>query len=214
MNFYHLTRLIFATLLPILLSTACANKYTYNDNFLNEGPVFVKVAEPVPEPIPEPTPEPEMSVAAQNSAAISAFEEIGFEAEETDKGVVVYLPPTIYFEGSKSDIGLDARSKIAEIAKEVNKEYLQEREIEVSGHTDTSGPEDINLALSKKRAEAAASELVFSKVRVTRMFTRWYGESAPRAPELNEDGSVNTENQKLNRRVEFVILNPHQNDST
>ena len=42
------------------------------------------------------------------------------------------------------------------------------------------------------------------------LITTWYGESKPRFAEFNEDGTVNQENRSLNRRVEFVILNPGQ----
>lgn len=209
MYFYSpVSRIAVATAI-LLFATACTSDHVLNDNFPN-GPVWVKKVEPAPEPVPEPEPEPEPepSLAELNEKAVSAFEDQGFEAEITDKGVVVYLPPTIYFEDSKSDINLEARLKIGEIAQEVNKDYLRDREIEVSGHTDSVGDEAINLALSKKRAEAAASELVFSKVALTRMITRWYGESSPRLPEINADGTVNKQNRSLNRRVEFVVLNP------
>jgi len=196
-------------LLAVLVGvSACSSDLVVNKDYKTSGPIWVKKQEPAPPPPPEPEPEPVMSLAQQNSQAVSAFEDQGFEAEITEQGVVVYLPPTIYFEGSKSDINLEARAKIAEIAAEVNKDYLVGREIEVSGHTDSVGDAEINLALSKKRAEAAASELTFSKVAVTRLVTRWFGETRPRLNELNEDGSINRTNRDLNRRVEFVILNP------
>ena len=203
----------FASLLLLascLMYGGCSSNLVLNDD-LSTGPIFIpqKVI-PAPEPTPEPVPEPVMSVSQQNSQAISALEDLGFEAEESTKGVIVYLPPTIYFEGSKSDIDLSARSKIAEIAKEINKDYLVERKIEVSGHTDSVGDAKINLALSKKRAEAAASELIFSNVSLTRLVTKWFGETRPRRNEFYPDGSLNKENRALNRRVEFVILNPNQ----
>ena len=175
----------------LTLTSACSN-YVYSPDPTAEA-FFVKKG---------------MSVAEQNTKAATALQDKGFETEETAKGVIVYLPPTIYFEDAKSDINLLARTKIAEIAKEVNKQYLRARNVEISGHTDSVGDEQINLGLSKQRAEAATSELVFSKVQQARLITTWYGESKPRFEEFNEDGSVNQENRSLNRRVEFVILNP------
>ena len=184
--------------------------YIYNNN--PTGPIFVKrvLSEPTPEPVIEPEPEPVvLSVDQQNQQAVLVFDEKGFDTEITDKGVVVYLPPTIFFAGSSSSIDLDARTKIAEIAAEINQPYLSKRIVEISGHTDSFGEEEFNFELSKKRAIAAAAELIFSNVNKTRLNTLWYGETAPRAPEINPDGSINTDNRNLNRRVEFVILNPY-----
>ncbi len=157
---------------------------------------------------PEPVVAPVMSISAQNKQAVEALNAMGFETEESEQGVVVYLPPNIYFSSSSSDINLDARAKIAEIASEVNKEYLSEREIEVSGHTDSVGSNEANFATSKLRAEAATGELVFSKVALTRIKTTWFGEEQPRVEEVGADASVIEENRALNRRVEFTILNP------
>jgi len=85
---------------------------------------------------------------------------------------------------------------------------LLDREIEVSGHTDSVGSNEANMATSKLRSEAATGELVFSKVPLTRIKTTWYGEERPRVDELDSDGQPIPENRALNRRVEFTILNP------
>ena len=150
----------------------------------------------------------ETIVAQQNNRAITELNSLGVDAEQFEKGVIIYLPPDINFEESKADIKLKARSKIAEISRELNKEYLADRYIEVAGHTNSNGDADVNLEISRKRAEAAAEELVFSNVSLTRLTITWHGEEKPRFPEFNADGSVIVENLELNRRVEFIILNP------
>lgn len=195
------------TVTYLLSLSACANK-VYNPDWAKNGePIWVDpvAAAPAPAPAPEPT---ALSVSEQNSRATNVFNDLGFEAEETEQGVLVYLPPSIYFASSGSDINLDARAKIAEIANEVNKDYLIAREIQVSGHTDSVGTADVNMATSKRRAEAATSELVFSKVRLTRIKTTWFGETQLRMKERDTNGKVIPENRALNRRVEFTILNP------
>jgi len=198
----------------ILLLAGCSSKLVYNEGFPKTGPMFVEATVPVPEPIPEPEPapqpEPEPTIAELNERAVESFTEVGLEAEQTDRGVVVYLPPEIYFQSSAAKIDLDARQKIAQIANEVNKDYLAARQIEITGHTDAAGSPENNLALSKMRAVAAAGELVFSRVAETRLKTMWKGESAPRYPEIRSDGTVNYKNRARNRRVEFTILNPGQ----
>ena len=192
------TKFYCALILIGFLLSGCSN-YQYNPGFFNkDGPMYVKKV----------APEPAMSVAEQNSQAIAAFSDKGFEAVESDKGVIIYLPPNIYFSSNTAEINLDARAKIAEISTEINKDYLVDREIEVSGHTDSVGSPEANMATSKSRAEAATAELVFSNVAVTRIQTTWFGEDQPRVAELDSDGQLIAGNRALNRRVEFTILNP------
>jgi len=149
-----------------------------------------------------------LTIEKQNSKVVSKLTSLGIEAVESEKGVIIYLPP---FEESKSDISLDARVKITEISRELNKGYLVNRDIEVSGHTNSNGEADVNIDISKKRAQAAAEELVFSNVELNRITTTWHGEEMPRLPEFDADGNRIQENLNLNRRVEFIVLNPDKN---
>ena len=149
-----------------------------------------------------------LTIPEQNEKAVAVFTDKGFEAVKTEKGVSVYLPPTIYFDSSKSNINLEARTKIAEIAQELRQPYLSARTIEVSGHADSSGDKTLNMKISKERALAATAELVFSKISKLRLITTWHGETKLRVPDINQDGTINKINRNLNRRVEFNILNP------
>ena len=205
-----ISRLSIVALIMLLIS-ACKTGYVYNDE--RSGAIFVKPKPAVPKPVPKPfiraRPKlPKISIFQQNQRAITVLNEKGFEAEEHEKGVVVYLPPTIYFKDSQSTITLTARTKIAEIAQELLLPYLSNRSVEVSGHTDTLGSSLKNMALSKERALAATAELVFSKVPNSRLSSSWFGETRLRVKDHNQDGSLNVENRNLNRRVEFLILNP------
>lgn len=217
MNIQTIFKLV--ALSAVFVFAGCSKDHVFNEDWKTSGPIFVKKAPapepapapaPEPEPIPEPVPEPP-SLDELNARAIAAFTDLGLEAESTNRGVNVYLPPEIYFDGATSKINIEARSKIAQIASEVNKDYLRNRSIEVSGHTDSTGPAEVNMRLSKERAVSATGELVFSKVAKTRINTVWKGETQLRYPELREDGSVNRENKARNRRVEFTILNPGVN---
>ena len=202
---------LFLILIVASFMGGCKTGYVYNDD--RSGPIFVKPRPAEPKPVPKPFKvlKPDvvrLSVAQQNKRAVSTLIGKGFDAVENDRGVVVYLPPTIYFKDSESSITLVARSKIAEVAQELLLPYLAEREVEVSGHTDTLGSSSANMALSEKRALAATAELVFSKVPKTRLSSTWFGESRLREPDFDQDGSINLDNVNLNRRVEFTILNP------
>lgn len=72
--------------------------------------------------------------------------------------------------------------------------------IRINGHTDNQGEEDYNLTLSEKRAEAVVQYLVQKGISEERLQFRGFGETQPMSSNDTAEG------QKLNRRVEFVIL--------
>lgn len=73
-------------------------------------------------------------------------------------------------------------------------------EIEVSGHTDNVGTDEINLKLSQERASAVQKYLIDSKIASNRVKSKGYGKTKPVAPNDTD------ENRQKNRRVEFTIL--------
>jgi len=73
-------------------------------------------------------------------------------------------------------------------------------QIEISGHTDTSGPDQYNLGLSERRAKAVMKYFSDKGVPKDRMTVLFFGETKP--TESNET----KEGRKKNRRVEFKIL--------
>ena len=74
--------------------------------------------------------------------------------------------------------------------------------IEVGGHTDSRGSDALNLRLSQRRAESVLEYLAQAGVSRSRLSAVGYGEARPVASNDNETGRA------LNRRVEFVVLNP------
>ncbi|MBN2429714.1 MAG: OmpA family protein [Deltaproteobacteria bacterium] len=72
--------------------------------------------------------------------------------------------------------------------------------IQVAGHTDSTGSEEYNRALSVRRAEAAKSALVGFNVNPARMTTIGYGESQPVADNSTPEG------RQMNRRVQITIV--------
>lgn len=75
--------------------------------------------------------------------------------------------------------------------------------LRVSGHTDSYGSEDFNLALSKDRAKVIRDYMVlFAGIQPDRVEHDGYGSSQPIVEENTE------EDQALNRRVEFEIYRP------
>jgi len=71
--------------------------------------------------------------------------------------------------------------------------------IEISGHTDSQGREEMNLALSQSRATAVLSELQRRRVLTGEFEAKGYGEALPIAPNDTETG------REANRRIEFRL---------
>ncbi len=73
--------------------------------------------------------------------------------------------------------------------------------LEIQGHTDKTGPEDWNLLLGKKRAEAVMDYLYKQyHVPLYRMQVIGYGSSAPLGDNATKEG------REQNRRVEILVF--------
>lgn len=72
--------------------------------------------------------------------------------------------------------------------------------IEISGHTDNTGSLSLNMRLSETRAQAVVEYLVQKGVARSRLEFKGYGPDQPIADNATAEG------RKMNRRVEFKIL--------
>lgn len=72
--------------------------------------------------------------------------------------------------------------------------------IEISGHTDNTGSDEINNKLSLERANAVKENLLKGGIDQVRIKTKGYGKSKPKADNATEEG------RQINRRVEIEIL--------
>ncbi|MBL4653606.1 MAG: OmpA family protein [Flavobacteriales bacterium] len=70
----------------------------------------------------------------------------------------------------------------------------------LDGHTDDSGGDISNLALSQRRAEAVKRRLVEDGIDASRIIVKYHGESVPIADNSTEEG------RQKNRRVEMEIV--------
>src|SRR4029077_19226274 len=104
---------------------------------------------------------------------------------------------TIYFDFDKSDLRADAREGL-----QSNATYLKGNssvQVTIEGNTDNRGSNEYNLALGKRRADAAYKYLVDLGVESARMTTVSYGEEKPAAEGHNELAWAK------NRRDEFKV---------
>jgi len=106
----------------------------------------------------------------------------------------------ITFEPSSSNLTPDSRAIIDEISQIMR--TCPDAQIEVSGHTDSQGREEMNLDLSRARAKAVYNTLKIMRVGVKSLTTEGYGESQPIADNSTEEG------REANRRIEFRLITP------
>ncbi|WP_343486259.1 OmpA family protein [Allomuricauda sp. d1] len=104
----------------------------------------------------------------------------------------------VYFDTNKSNVkgtSAETLNKLADILKEYPKTNVL-----VEGHTDSAGPEDYNWSLSQRRAESVSSYLNNQGIAASRLTTKWYGETQPKASNETSEGKAK------NRRVELAIV--------
>jgi outer membrane protein OmpA-like peptidoglycan-associated protein len=90
------------------------------------------------------------------------------------------------------------RRDLTELARILN-EY-EDTNILIEGHSDSTGPEEHNMRLAERRAEAVAHYLASQGVPPARFSVIGYGELQPIASNATADG------RRLNRRVEVAIM--------
>ncbi len=120
-----------------------------------------------------------------------------FELIPVEVGVTVQLPQVL-FERSTTNLLSASYEELDQVVALLN-EY-PEMEINVSGHTDNQGSAKLNLELSEDRVETVILYLVGNGIARNRLSGKGYGGTKPIASNRSE------ETRKLNRRVEFVVL--------
>lgn len=113
------------------------------------------------------------------------------------EGIIVEFNSAVLFGFDESALSADAKYSIDKLVLVLD-EY-PDTDIEIQGHTDSSGSITYNQALSERRANAVAGYLISENVDVSRLTIVGYGETLPKY--LNETEYGRTQN----RRVEFLI---------
>lgn len=106
----------------------------------------------------------------------------------------------IAFEPGSAIITREANTTVDAIA-EVLRE-CSDYPMEIGGHTDAQGSEEMNLALSEQRARAVIVALQARRILTGNLTARGYGEGSPVMANDTE------ENRDRNRRIEFKLVLP------
>lgn len=125
--------------------------------------------------------------------------------QRTADVLAVTFKSDVLFDVNSSTLKAGAYTEIDRVAT-VLQQYPQTT-IQIAGHTDSTGAEDLNQKLSERRAESVYNALSGKGVAPARMRTIGFGESQPIADNATEAG------RQLNRRV-VVTITPQQQGSS
>jgi OOP family OmpA-OmpF porin len=121
----------------------------------------------------------------------------GCPEEKTTKTIINGQINDVTFEYDRYDLTNEAKSILDGVA-----EFMAmnpSTKLTINGHTDNSGGEINNKTLSMNRAEAAATYLQAKGVARTRITTKGFGKSMPKATNDTPEG------KQMNRRVELKV---------
>lgn len=112
--------------------------------------------------------------------------------------LVLDMPSEITFGVDSANIDPSFRSTLDQVASTLTQ--YEKTYVDVLGHTDSTGSDAYNQGLSERRASAVADYLSTRGVQSARLAARGYGESQPKASNLDAAG------RSANRRVEIRLV--------
>ncbi|HEV8147686.1 MAG TPA: OmpA family protein, partial [Bryobacteraceae bacterium] len=118
------------------------------------------------------------------------------QTRDTARGLIVNMSDVL-FDVGRYTLRPGAREKLAKVAGIIlGHPGLR---IEVEGHTDSTGGDEMNMKLSVNRAQAVREYLVAQGVRSENVTSKGFGKTMPVADNGNAAG------RQMNRRVELVV---------
>jgi outer membrane protein OmpA-like peptidoglycan-associated protein len=121
----------------------------------------------------------------------------GARVERVGEGIKITFSSGVMFDVNKAVLKDQYRGELSELAAILNK--YEDTNILLEGHTDSTGTEEYNLDLSKKRSQSVANYLATQNVTPTRFTIMGYGESQPIVSNETSEGRAQ------NRRAEVAI---------
>jgi outer membrane protein OmpA-like peptidoglycan-associated protein len=113
------------------------------------------------------------------------------------EGIVVEFSSGVLFAFDRFNLSNEAKTSLNKLVKVLN--AYPDTDIEVQGHTDSSGSAAYNQTLSEQRASVVAAYLVDKGITNSRLTVIGFGEYLPKYLNDTEEGRAQ------NRRVEFLI---------
>ncbi|MDH4271744.1 MAG: OmpA family protein [Candidatus Aminicenantes bacterium] len=122
----------------------------------------------------------------------------GADVQRIGEGIKITFDSGILFDVDKSDLRPVSKENLGDLAKILNK--YPDTNILIEGHTDSTGPDDYNMTLSKDRAQSVALYLATVEVLSARFSTAGYGEAQPITMNDTPEG------RQKNRRVDIAVI--------
>lgn len=119
------------------------------------------------------------------------------EITQKDKETLNFAARNVQFETGSAVLKASSNAIMDQVA-DILKRY-SDYSVRISGHTDSSGSDDLNLKLSKARAKACNDYLVSKGINAARITHDGFGESRPVGNNATPQGRA------LNRRTEFEL---------
>ena len=122
----------------------------------------------------------------------------GVNVTREGDNLVLDMPSEVTFGVDSANIDAGFRNTLDQVASTLTQ--YEKTYVDVMGHTDSTGSDTYNQTLSERRASAVADYLSIRGVQSARLATRGYGESQPKASNLDAAG------RSANRRVEIRLV--------
>jgi len=122
----------------------------------------------------------------------------GVSVTRIGDNITLNMPGNITFATDSSDLSpafFDVLNSVGKVLTKFDKTV-----VEVAGHTDSTGSDSYNQALSERRATSVATYLQAQGINPQRMITIGLGESMPVADNATSEG------RQANRRVEITMV--------
>lgn len=122
----------------------------------------------------------------------------GVSVTRIGDNITLNMPGNVTFATDSSDLKpafFDVLNSVSKVLIEFNQTV-----VEVAGHTDSTGSDDYNQALSERRAASVAQYLQAQGVNSQRLITVGLGERMPVADNATDSG------RQANRRVEITMV--------
>ncbi|MDR3513739.1 MAG: OmpA family protein [Caulobacteraceae bacterium] len=144
--------------------------------------------------------ESHLSELDQNTRdALQRAEAAGKLAEGKFLYSMVLSDDSVKFPVDVSQLSPEAQTRLTDFAQKLKADNKNVY-LEIQGHTDNTGPKDLNMRLGEQRAEAVRLFMNQQGVALNRMSTISYGDTSPTAPNNTRAGRAQ------NRRVVLIVL--------
>lgn len=120
------------------------------------------------------------------------------KVERVGEGIRVTFDSGLLFALNSSELSAKSKEELRKFSEVLNK--YPDTNLNINGHTDNTGSDELNQKLSEKRAQSVSKFLIGQKVTASRFTVSGYGETQPKV-----DNST-PENRALNRRVEVIVI--------